>query len=159
MPPSGQPCPMPTSTDHGNCTRRCSTTSLRSARPWPGRRKFRFKNKLFSLDASVIELCASLFDWATFRQTKGAVKLHLLLDHDGYLPVFAHITEGMSMRSTLHRVSPFRKDPSWRAIGATPTMPCLPGGTRKGSSSSPGRRTMPLTRWSRKGRFPRTGIF
>ncbi len=60
----------------------------------PGKRKFRFKNKLFSLDASVIELCASLFDWATFRQTKGAVKLHLLLDHDGYLPVFAHITEG-----------------------------------------------------------------
>lgn len=60
----------------------------------PGTKKFRFKNKLFSLDASVIDLCASLFDWATFRQTKGAVKLHLLLDHDGYLPVFAHITEG-----------------------------------------------------------------
>jgi hypothetical protein len=59
-----------------------------------GKRKFRFKNKLFSLDATVIELCASLFDWAKFRQTKGAVKLHLLLDHDGYLPVFAHITEG-----------------------------------------------------------------
>jgi hypothetical protein len=58
------------------------------------RKKFRFKNKLFSLDASVIDLCASLFDWATFRRTKGAVKLHLLLDHDGYLPVFAHITEG-----------------------------------------------------------------
>jgi len=59
-----------------------------------GRRRFRFKNKLFSLDATVIELCASLFDWARFRQTKGAVKLHLLLDHDGYLPVFAHITDG-----------------------------------------------------------------
>lgn len=59
-----------------------------------GKRRFRFKNKLFSLDATVIELCASLFDWARFRQTKGAVKLHLLLDHDGYLPVFAHITTG-----------------------------------------------------------------
>ena len=59
----------------------------------PGK-KFRFNNKLFSLDASLIELCVSLFDWATYRQTKGAVKLHLLLDHDGYLPVFAHITEG-----------------------------------------------------------------
>ena len=56
--------------------------------------KFRFHNKLYSLDATFIELCASLFDWATFRQTKGAVKLHLLLDHDGYLPVFAHVTEG-----------------------------------------------------------------
>ncbi|MGB9774847.1 MAG: IS4 family transposase [Bacteroidota bacterium] len=59
-----------------------------------GKRKFRFRNKLFSLDATVIELCASLFDWAKFRRTKGAVKLHLLLDHEGYLPVFAHITEG-----------------------------------------------------------------
>jgi len=59
-----------------------------------GKRKFRFRNKLFRLDATVIELCANLFDWAKFRQTKGAVKLHLLLDHDGYLPVFAHITDG-----------------------------------------------------------------
>jgi hypothetical protein len=58
------------------------------------KRKFRFKNKLFSLDASVIELCVTLFDWAKFRQTKGAVKLHLLLDHDGHLPVFASVTEG-----------------------------------------------------------------
>jgi len=54
-----------------------------------GKHRFQFKNKLFSLDATVIELCASLSDWARFRQTKGAVKLHLLLDHDGYLPVFA----------------------------------------------------------------------
>jgi hypothetical protein len=59
-----------------------------------GRRKFRFKSKLLSLDASVIDLCASVFDWATFRRTKGAVKLHLLLDHDGYLPCYAVITEG-----------------------------------------------------------------
>jgi len=51
-----------------------------------GRRKFRFKNKLLSLDATVIDLCASLYDWAKFRRTKGAIKLHLLLDHDGYLP-------------------------------------------------------------------------
>lgn len=59
-----------------------------------GKRKFRFKNRLFSLDATVIKLCASLFDWAKYRQTKGAVKLHLLLDHEGYLPVFACITTG-----------------------------------------------------------------
>lgn len=59
-----------------------------------GKKKFRFKNKLFSLDATVIDLCATLFDWAKFRQTKGAVKLHLLLDHEGYLPVFACVTEG-----------------------------------------------------------------
>jgi len=59
-----------------------------------GRRKFRFKNKLVSLDSTVIDLCATLFDWAKFRRTKGAVKLHLLLDHDGYLPTVAVITEG-----------------------------------------------------------------
>ena len=59
-----------------------------------GRKKFRFKNKLVSLDSTVIDLCATLFDWAKFRRTKGAVKLHLLLDHDGYLPSVAVITEG-----------------------------------------------------------------
>jgi hypothetical protein len=58
------------------------------------KRKFRFKNPLLSLDATVIDLCATMFDWAKFRRTKGAVKLHLLLDHDGYLPSFAVITEG-----------------------------------------------------------------
>lgn len=58
------------------------------------KKKFRFKNKLVSLDSSTIDLCLSLYDWAKFRRTKGAVKLHLLLDHDGYLPCFAVITEG-----------------------------------------------------------------
>jgi hypothetical protein len=37
-----------------------------------------------SLDGSVIDLSVSMFDWAKFRRTKGAIKLHLLLDHDGY---------------------------------------------------------------------------
>ena len=59
-----------------------------------GRKKFRFKNKLMSLDGSVIDLSVSMFDWAKFRRTKGAIKLHLLLDHDGYLPSFAVVTEG-----------------------------------------------------------------
>jgi hypothetical protein len=58
------------------------------------KKKFRFKNKLLSLDSTTVELCASMFDWAHWRQTKGAVKLHLLLDHDGYLPVFGHVTDG-----------------------------------------------------------------
>ena len=57
----------------------------------PGKiRKFRFKNKLLSLDSSTISLCLSLFAWAKFRRTKGAVKLHLLLDHDGYLHAHKH---------------------------------------------------------------------
>ena len=69
-----------------------------------GKRKLRFKNKLMSFDATVIELCASLFDWAKFRRTKGAVKLHLLLDHEGYLPQYAHITEGK-----VHEVNVLKK--------------------------------------------------
>jgi len=59
-----------------------------------GKRKFRFKNKLVSLDSTLIDLCVSTFDWAKFRRTKGAVKLHLVLDHDGYLPCFGVITAG-----------------------------------------------------------------
>ena len=58
------------------------------------KKKFRFKNRLLSLDSTIIELCASMFDWAHWRHTKGAVKLHLLLDHDGSLPVFGLVTEG-----------------------------------------------------------------
>lgn len=59
-----------------------------------GKRKFRFKNKLVSIDSTVIDLCLSMYDWAKFRRAKGAVKLHLVLDHDGYLPCFGIITDG-----------------------------------------------------------------
>ncbi len=58
-----------------------------------GKKAFRFKNKLLTLDAMIIELWAGLFNWARYRQTKGAVKLYLWLDHEGYLPVSACITE------------------------------------------------------------------
>lgn len=57
-------------------------------------KKFRFKNKLMSLDSTVIDLSVTLFDWAKFRRTKGAIKLHLVLDHDGYLPCFGVVSEG-----------------------------------------------------------------
>jgi hypothetical protein len=59
-----------------------------------GKKKFRFKNKLVSLDSTVIDLCLSMYDWAKYQRTKGAVKLHLVLDHDGYLPCFGLITDG-----------------------------------------------------------------
>jgi len=59
-----------------------------------GKKKFRFKNKLVSLDSTVIDLCLSMYDWAKFRRTKGAVKLHLVLDNDGYLPCFGIVTDG-----------------------------------------------------------------
>lgn len=57
-------------------------------------RKFRFKHKLLSIDGTMIELCLSAFDWAAYQRAKGAVKLHLVLDHDGYLPCYAVLTEG-----------------------------------------------------------------
>ncbi len=50
--------------------------------------------KLLSLDSTVIDLCARTFDWAKYRTAKGAVKLHLLLDHDGLMPHYAVITDG-----------------------------------------------------------------
>jgi putative transposase len=55
---------------------------------------FRFKNKLYSLDASTIDLCLDVFPWAKFRTTKGAIKLHVGLDHSGYLPTFMTVTDG-----------------------------------------------------------------
>lgn len=58
-----------------------------------GRRRFRFKNKLFSLDSTTISLCLSLFPWASFRRAKGGVKVHVLLDHGDYMPAFAVISE------------------------------------------------------------------
>jgi hypothetical protein len=56
--------------------------------------RFRFRNKLVSLDSSTVTLSLSLFDWAHYQRTKGAAKLHLVLDHDGYLPSYAVITTG-----------------------------------------------------------------
>ena len=58
------------------------------------KRCFRFKNPLVSIDSTTIDLCLSMFDWARFRRTKGAVKLHLMLNHQGYLPGWALITDG-----------------------------------------------------------------
>jgi hypothetical protein len=55
--------------------------------------KFRFKNKLLSLDSTTISLCLELFPWAEFRRAKGGVKAHVLLDHDDYLPCYVLITE------------------------------------------------------------------
>jgi len=73
----------------------------------PGKKnKFRFKNRLLSLDSSTISLCLSMFPWAKFRRTKGAIKLHLLLDHDGYLPTYAYISNGKKHDVTVARKVP-----------------------------------------------------
>jgi hypothetical protein len=58
------------------------------------KRKFRFKHKLLSIDSTTIALSLSMFDWAQYKRSKGAVKLHLVLDHDGYLPAYAVLSDG-----------------------------------------------------------------
>ena len=55
--------------------------------------KFRFKNRLLSLDSTTISLCLTMFPWAQFRRAKGGVKAHVLLDHDDYLPAYVLLTE------------------------------------------------------------------
>jgi hypothetical protein len=55
--------------------------------------KFRFKNKLLSLDSTTISLCLTMFPWAKFRRAKGGVKAHVLLNHDDYLPAYVLITD------------------------------------------------------------------
>jgi len=67
---------------------------LSKCQPLAPKHKFKFKNPLYSIDATTIELCLSLFNWAKFRTTKGAVKLHVKLNHSGYLPTFAILTTG-----------------------------------------------------------------
>lgn len=56
--------------------------------------KFRFNNPLYSLDASLIDLSLQIFPWAHYALGKAAMKLHVGLDHGGFLPAFAAITEG-----------------------------------------------------------------
>lgn len=61
---------------------------------YPRRVKFKIKSKIFLLDSTTISLCLSLFDWAKYKTTKGAVKMHTLLDYDGHLPAYVNITDG-----------------------------------------------------------------
>ena len=71
------------------------------------RHKFRFKNLLYSLDASTIDLCLGMFPWADFCKKKGAVKLHVGLNHAGYLPELVTITDGKVHDVTVGRTLKF----------------------------------------------------
>lgn len=85
----------------GNLLSRCQSMA-------PGHH-FRFKNPLYSLDASTIDLCLSVFPWADFRSSKGAIKLHVGLNHKGYLPEFVTVTEGKTADITVGRTLEFPK--------------------------------------------------
>jgi Transposase DDE domain len=71
--------------------------------------KFRFKNKLLSLDSTTLSLCLTMFPWAKFRRAKGGVKAHVLLDHDDYLPAYVLLTE--AKRSDVKLADSFRLNP------------------------------------------------
>ncbi len=73
------------------------------------KQKFRFKNKLLSLDSTTISLCLEMFPWAKFRRAKGGVKAHVLLDHDDYLPRYVLITE--ASRSDVKMADAFPLNP------------------------------------------------
>jgi len=73
------------------------------------KKKFRFKNKLLSLDSTTISLCLDLFPWAKFRRAKGGVKVHVLLDHDDYLPRYVLLSE--AKRSDVKMAEAFPLNP------------------------------------------------
>lgn len=72
-----------------------------------GEKKFSLPGRLLSMDSTMISVCTSVFDWAHYTRRKGAVKLHLLLDHDGYLPRFAVVTDGKKSDITVGMQMPF----------------------------------------------------
>jgi len=82
---------------------------LSKCQPLAPKHKFRFKNPLYSIDNTIIDLCLSLFDWAKFRKTKGAVKLHVKLNHSGYLPTFAIVTTAKVHEQNVAPLIPLEK--------------------------------------------------
>jgi len=56
--------------------------------------KFKIKRRIFLLDSTLITLCSTIFPWAHYSKTKGAIKLHTLLDYEGCLPKYVYISDG-----------------------------------------------------------------
>jgi len=67
---------------------------LKQCRQFSPKHRFKFNGRLYLLDATVVDLCLSVFPWAKFRRAKGAIKLNVGIDGDGYLPEFVSLTDG-----------------------------------------------------------------
>jgi len=80
---------------------------LQRCRDLTPKHTFRFKNPLYTIDATVIDLCLSVFPWAKFRKTKGAIKMHCLYDHSGALPSFLTVTDGKKHEITAVKENSF----------------------------------------------------
>jgi hypothetical protein len=76
---------------------------LERCRDLTPKHRFRFKNPLYSLDATMIELSLASFPWARWRARKGALRLHYKLDHSGHIPVFMVMTDGKTQEITMAR--------------------------------------------------------
>ena len=74
-------------------------------------RKFKFKNNLYALDGSTIDLCLSVFDWAKFRKRKGGVKLHCLYDIKAQIPAFNVITIAKTHEAVVAQNTDFKLSP------------------------------------------------
>jgi hypothetical protein len=74
-----------------------------------GKQPFRCKRRIITLDSTTILLCATLFPWAAYQTQRRAVKIHLELDHQGNVPIFAVITDGKKGDVTLARALSFPK--------------------------------------------------
>jgi hypothetical protein len=98
----------------GKCPKKSSLSYINEHRNWQMFREFYFllfaelqtkghfkrekfnkiKKKIYLLDSTIISVCIKIFDWAKYQKEKGAVKLHTLLDYDGCLPTYLHMSEG-----------------------------------------------------------------
>jgi len=71
---------------------------------------FRFRNKLYSIDSTIIDLCLKLFPWAAFREGKGGVKLTVKLDHQGKIPCFVIMSNAREHDTKGIREVPYETD-------------------------------------------------
>lgn len=98
----------------GKCPKKSSLSYINEHRNWQMFREFYFmlltelqtkghfkrekfnkiKKKIYLLDSTIISVCIKIFDWAKYQKEKGAIKLHTLLDYDGCLPTYLHMSEG-----------------------------------------------------------------
>ena len=100
-----------------------------------------------------------MYNWATFRQTKGAVKLHLLLDHDGYLPVFAHLTEGNVHEMVVAKSLNLAKGTVVVMDRGYIDYKLFARWTKTGIFLSPASKRTPITGTSKTSRCPRVATF
>jgi len=80
---------------------------LEKCRDLAPRHRFRFKKELYTFDSTLVNVCLSLYPWATYRKKKGAFKLHTLFDHSGYLPSFVVLTDGRTHDINVMKDSPY----------------------------------------------------